>query len=75
MINVASFELGSKVIFTTDEFFASADRMLQESEAVFKEEFDENGHWMDGWETRRRRNGGKYFFIIKLEPCLKSTLF
>ncbi len=75
MINVASFELGSKVIFTTDEFFASADRMLQESEAVFKEEFDENGHWMDGWETRRRRNGGNDYCIIKLGTMSKINSF
>lgn len=66
LINVASIELGSTVIYTTDEFFASANRMLAETEAVFKDEYDDNGHWMDGWETRRKRVEGNDFCIIKL---------
>ena len=28
--------------------------------------FDDNGKWMDGWETRRRRNGGYDHAIVKL---------
>lgn len=66
MMDVASCELGTKVIFTTDEFFAPASRMLEPSEAVFKDEYDDNGHWMDGWETRRKRVEGNDFCIIKL---------
>lgn len=66
LINVASIELGSTVIYATDEFFASANRMLAETEAVFKDEYDDNGHWMDGWETRRKRVEGNDFCIIKL---------
>lgn len=75
LINVASCELGSKIIFTTDEFFAKAEKMLAESEAVFKDEYDENGHWMDGWETRRRRDGGNDFCIIKLGNISKISSF
>ncbi|WP_044419247.1 allantoicase [Halarcobacter anaerophilus] len=75
MINVASRELGSKIIFTTDEFFAKANRMLQESEAIFEDKYDENGHWMDGWETRRRRDGGNDFCIIKLGNISKINSF
>jgi len=75
MINVTSCELNSKIIFTTDEFFASANRMLLETEAVFKDEFDENGHWMDGWETRRKRNGGNDHCIIKLGKISKINSF
>ena len=66
LINVASIDLGSNVIYTTDEFFAAANRMLAETEAVFKDEFDDNGHWMDGWETRRKRVEGNDHCIIKL---------
>ncbi|WP_321313297.1 allantoicase [Halarcobacter sp.] len=75
MINVASRELGAEVIYTTDEFFASANRMLAETEAVFKDEFDDNGHWMDGWETRRRRDGGNDHCIIKLGNLSKINAF
>lgn len=75
MINVASCELGTEVIYTTDEFFANANRMLAETEAVFKDEFDDNGHWMDGWETRRRRDGGNDHCIIKLGNLSKINSF
>lgn len=75
MINVASCELGTKIIYTTDEFFASAERMLAETEAVFKDEYDDNGHWMDGWETRRRRDGGNDHCIIKLGSLSKINSF
>lgn len=66
LMDVASSELGTEVIYVTDEFFASADRMLQASEAVFKDEYDENGHWMDGWETRRRRDDSNDYAILRL---------
>ncbi len=49
-INVASSELGTRVISTSDEFFAAADRMLMPSEPVFMMASlmtMENG-WMDG---------------------------
>lgn len=65
--NLASADFGAKVLSCTDEFFASADRMLQSSEPVFVVgKFDDNGKWMDGWETKRRRNGGNDTAIIRL---------
>ena len=66
LMNVASDELGTEVIYVTDEFFADAPRMLQSSEAVFKDEYDDHGHWMDGWETRRRRDDGNDHCILRL---------
>ncbi|UTJ07458.1 allantoicase [Arcobacter roscoffensis] len=66
LANVASYDLGSRVIYSSDEFFAQANRMLEDTDAVFKDEYDDNGHWMDGWETRRRRNDGNDYCIIKL---------
>ncbi|HUH41057.1 MAG TPA: allantoicase, partial [Castellaniella sp.] len=65
--NLASAELGTRIISCTDEFFAGAERMLQASEPVFiVGKFDDHGKWMDGWETRRRRNGGHDHAIIEL---------
>ncbi len=65
--NLASEDFGAKVIECTDEWFAAAQRMLQDSEPVFiVGKFDDHGKWMDGWETRRRRNGGHDTAIIKL---------
>jgi allantoicase len=66
-VNLASADFGAQVVSASDEFFASADRMLQSSEPIFiVGKFDDHGKWMDGWETRRRRNGGYDWAIIKL---------
>ena len=67
MINLVEPRLGSKVIFKTDDFFASASRIIKAEDPVFKEGvFDKHGKWMDGWETRRRRTKGFDYLIIKL---------
>ena len=67
LIDLAQPRLGSKVIFRTDDFFASADRIIDPSAPVFKEGlFDKNGKWMDGWESRRKRTPGHDYLIIKL---------
>ena len=67
MINLADPRLGSKVIFKTDDFFASANRIINPNPPIFKDGvFDRHGKWMDGWETRRRRKKGFDFLIIKL---------
>ncbi|NYT75808.1 allantoicase [Alcaligenaceae bacterium] len=65
--NLASADFGTQVVSCSDEFFAAAERMLQSSEPVFiVGKFDDNGKWMDGWETRRRRHGGHDSAIIRL---------
>ena len=67
LIDLAQPRLGSKVIFRTDDFFASANRIINPLPPVFKEGlFDKNGKWMDGWESRRKRTCGHDYLIIKL---------
>jgi len=67
MINLAEPRLGSKVIFKTDDFFASSNRIINPHPPIFKEGvFDKHGKWMDGWETRRRRGKGFDYLIVKL---------
>ena len=67
MINLAEPRLGSKVIFKTDDFFGSANKILNPNPPLFREGvFDKHGKWMDGWETRRRRRKGLDYLIIKL---------
>ena len=67
MINLVEPRLGSKVIFKTDDFFASANRIINPNPPIFKEGvFDKHGKWMDGWETRRKRNKGHDYLILKL---------
>ena len=65
--NLASARLGATVTQVTDEFFADRARMLADAPAVFiPDKYDDNGKWMDGWETRRRRNGGNDWAVVKL---------
>ena len=66
-INLASGGLGAQALSATDEFFAPLARMLDDKPAVFyPDKYDDNGKWMDGWETRRRRNGGHDHAVIAL---------
>jgi allantoicase len=67
LIDLAQPRLGTKVIYKTDDFFASANRIINPTEPVFKVGvFDKHGKWMDGWESRRKRTAGHDFIIIKL---------
>lgn len=66
-VNLASARLGSEVIYVTDDWFAEANRMLNPDEPVWKADlFDSNGKWMDGWESRRKREIGHDYAIVRL---------
>ncbi len=65
--NLALDDFGAEVIECSDQWFGEANRMLQSAEPVFiVGKFDDHGKWMDGWETRRRRDGGHDYAVIKL---------
>ena len=67
MIDLAQPRLGTKIVFKTDDFFASADRIISPNEPIWKENvYDEHGKWMDGWESRRRRIEGNDYIILSL---------
>lgn len=64
-INLASPTLGAEAILANDEFFGAKERMLHDSAPLFyPDKYDDHGKWMDGWETRRRRDGGTYDFCV-----------
>jgi allantoicase len=66
-INLADPRLGAQAVFTSDDFFAPMTRMLDPEPAVFVPgKYDDNGKWMDGWESRRKRETGHDFCIVKL---------
>ncbi len=59
--------LGSRVTYASDEFFAAKERLIEPHAPVFIDgKFDDNGKWMDGWESRRKRVPGHDHCIIKL---------
>jgi len=66
-VNLASPRLGAVAVHASDDFFADKSRMLADSEPVFiPDKYDDHGKWMDGWESRRRRDPGHDFCIVKL---------
>ena len=59
--------LGTEVTFATDEFFAARERLIQPEEPVFiPNKYDEHGKWMDGWESRRKREPGHDYCVVRL---------
>jgi allantoicase len=59
--------LGTRVTFATDDFFADKSRLIDPAEPVFvPDKYDDNGKWMDGWESRRKRIEGHDYCVVKL---------
>ncbi|WP_109512696.1 allantoicase [Pseudomonas ovata] len=66
-VNLADARLGTRILSVTDDWFADANRLFQPHAAVWKEGvFDDNGKWMDGWESRRKRFEGYDSAVIRL---------
>jgi allantoicase len=67
LVNLANPRLGAVVTYSTDDFFADKARLIDPAEPVFiPGKYDDNGKWMDGWESRRKRGTGYDHAIIKL---------
>lgn len=67
MTDLISEEVGGRVVDFNDQFFAEADNLLVNSAPAWKEEkFTDRGKWMDGWETRRRREPGHDWCVLAL---------
>lgn len=66
-INLADPRLGAEALACSDDFFAPMARMLNPEPACFiPGKYDDNGKWMDGWESRRKRVAGHDWCIVRL---------
>jgi len=66
-VDLAQPRLGSEVVHATDDFFADKSRLIDPAEPVFvPDKYDENGKWMDGWESRRKRTPGHDWCVVRL---------
>ena len=66
-VDLAQPRLGSEVVFATDDFFADKARLIAPAEPVFiPGKYDDNGKWMDGWESRRKRTPGHDWCVVRL---------
>ena len=59
--------LGTRVLYATDDFFAAKERVIDPAVPVFiDDKYDDHGKWMDGWESRRKREKGHDYCVIRL---------
>jgi allantoicase len=65
--DLASRALAGSVVFANDELFAQRENLITPGRAVFStEDFGHKGKVYDGWETRRRREPGHDWAIVRL---------
>jgi len=65
--DLACDAVGGAAIACNDEFFAEKENLLRAHAAEWREhEYTDRGKWMDGWETRRRREPGHDWCIVRL---------
>ena len=67
LTNLAASKLGGRPLSCSDDFFAEMENLTQPGRGVFIEDkYTDRGKWMDGWESRRKRDEGNDWCIIKL---------
>jgi len=65
LVDLASERLGAAVVEANDEFFAPKENLIKPDAPIWIEaKYTERGKWMDGWETRRRRDNGDHDWCI-----------
>ena len=65
--DLASRALAGSVVYANDELFAQRENLITPERAVFStEDFGHKGKVYDGWETRRRREPGHDWAIVRL---------
>ena len=66
-LNLAEERLGSVVLETTDDFFAEKKNLIKPGRGIFiPGKFTDDGKWMDGWESRRKRIPGHDWCNVRL---------
>ena len=66
-VDLASRWLGATVMSASDESFGDKENLLTPAPAAFEPgHYGNRGEIVDGWETRRRRDGGHDWAIIRL---------
>jgi allantoicase len=65
--DLAAEALGGAALEANDEFFAAKENLLRAGPAEWREGvYTDRGKWMDGWETRRRREPGYDWCVVRL---------
>src|SRR5947207_8814896 len=57
LLDLACERFGGAVVAANDEFFGTEENLIKRESPIWIEgKYTERGKWMDGWETRRRRD-------------------
>src|SRR6516225_5906621 len=65
--DLAGERVGGCVLAASDEFFAEKENLIKAEDPVFiADRYTDRGKWMDGWETRRRRQPGHDWALVRL---------
>jgi allantoicase len=67
LVDLASELLGGEALAASDEFFAPKENLLKAGDPLFiPGKYTQQGKWMDGWESRRKRTPGNDWCIVRL---------
>ena len=67
LVDLAAERVGGRALLANDEFFAPKENLLRSGRGIFEpSRYTDHGKWMDGWETRRRREPGHDWCIVRL---------
>jgi allantoicase len=67
LVDLAAAALGGATLGASDDFFAGVENLIQPGRARFEpDRYTERGKWMDGWESRRKRDAGHDWCVVKL---------
>jgi len=65
LIDLASERFGAVVVSANDDFFAPKGNLIKAGPPRWIEgRYTDRGKWMDGWETRRRRDAGTHDWCV-----------
>src|SRR5579863_5340771 len=67
LLDLASENAGASVLAASDDFFAPKENLIKPADPVFiAGKYTDRGKWMDGWESRRKRQPGHDWVVIRL---------
>jgi allantoicase len=67
LIDLAAERLGGTVCFASDDLLATKENRLRPGRGeLISGKYTDNGEGMDGWESRRRRDDGHHWTLLRL---------
>jgi allantoicase len=67
LVDLAAARIGGQVLAANDDFFAPKEHLVADADPVWDpDRYTDRGKWMDGWETRRRRQPGEDWALVRL---------